>query len=228
MGYREIILGTPGLKTYHRLSGATSEASIGPDTATMTYTGTPPTVAGLIKDPNGAKSFNGTSQLGTFSTSSLGGGPVTLEFWFREITRIDWSTFAGHEAWPTSRMGVTRRAGEDNLITGWRDSVGGNDYGCAGPYLPLKPNFVVYTVNPTLTRGRLYVNGVLRDQQTHISALPAGSLPFGVGGNSSGASANAVVDEVATYNVEMDDATQRKHYKAGLASGVLSGRLLPV
>lgn len=226
MGYREMVLALPGLKTYHRLDGGGTEASIGPDTALMTYSGSPASAPGLVKK-NPAKSFNG-SQLGTFSTSSLAGGVVTLIFWFKELVRVDWSTFAGHDDWPNSRMGVTRRAAEDNLISGWRDGVGGNDYGCVGAYKPLDVNFVVLTINTSASRGNLYINGVLRDTQPHAGVLPAGSLPFGVGGNNVGPSANAIIDEVATLTTEMDTTTQAALYKAGLKSGVLAGLFLPI
>ena len=215
--YHDIVLATPGLRTYHRLSGGSTEASIGPDTALMTYSGSPSAAASLVTGGDAAKAFNGTSQLGTFSTSSLGGGAVSLEFWFQELSRLSWSTFVGHENHPTSRFGVSRRAAEDNLITGWRDGVGGADYNCVGPYLPLQRNHIVYTVSAAQSRGRLYINGVLVDTKTHQGVLPAGPIPFGVGGNSAGPSANAVIDEVATYAVELDQATVTQHYQAGTA-----------
>jgi len=215
--YHDIVLATPGLRTYHRLSGGSTEASIGPDTALMTYSGSPSAAASLVTGGDAAKAFNGTSQLGTFSTSSLGGGAVSLEFWFQELSRLSWSTFVGHENHPTSRFGVSRRAAEDNLITGWRDGFGGADYNCVGPYLPLQRNHIVYTVSAAQSRGRLYINGVLVDTKTHQGVLPAGPIPFGVGGNSAGPSANAVIDEVATYAVELDQATVTQHYQAGTA-----------
>lgn len=222
--YKDVILATPGLQTYHRMSGGASEASIGPDTALMTHTGSPPTVAGLIRDSNGAKAYDASTRQSTFSTSSLAGSALSIECWFQETTLADWSYVFGNDNDPTSRFNILRRAAESNLIANWMDT-GPTYFDCIGPYTPFRLTHVAATLGSNTLR--LYVNGKQVASTTVTGSMPAGSRPFRVA-RAGAQSVIGAIDECATYNVTLTAGQVAQHYKAGLASGVLAGLLLPV
>lgn len=228
MGYREVILATPGLATYHRMIGGASEASIGPDTATMTHTGSPVSVPGLIRDANGAVSYNGSSQYSTFSSAWAAGlSAMSIEFWFRETGRVDWSWLFGVDDNPLAQFSVVRRAAEDNLICGYSTAGGGSGSALVGPYKPLDRNYVAYTLGGGTLN--LYINGVLCSTATGPGTMGTGARTWRVAGSGNPSQyLNGVTDEVATYTATLSPTTVARHYKAGLASGVLNGLLLPV
>jgi hypothetical protein len=74
---------------------------------------------------------------------------------------------------------------------------------------------------------KLYVNAKFAGSQPAPGSMGTGARDWWAGG-ARGASFNGVLDELATYNVELSPGTIARHYKAGLAPGVLKGLLLPV
>lgn len=226
MGYREVILATPGLQTYHRMSGGVTEASLGPDTAVMTHTGSPTAAASLVAGGNQALAYNGSSQYSKFTSAWASGlTAMSLEFWFKESARVDWSFLFALDDWPDAQFGVIRRAAEDNLICNYSTSSGGLPAALTGPYKPLDRNYVGLALGAGVLE--LYVNGKFAGSQPAPGSMGTGARDWWAGG-ARGASFNGVLDELATYNVKLSAATFARHYKAGLAAGVLKGLLLPV
>lgn len=225
MGYREIILATPGLRTYHRMDGGASEASIGPDTVTMTHTNSPVSVPGLIKDRNAAKQYSGGTMYSSFTTNALSGATQgSIECWFREDSLVDWAHLFQHDNWPTSRIQPIRNANSGQITAGWRDGVGGNDYSAPSlVYKQLAVNYVCVTFNGSLLK--LYVNN-LSSQGAMVGFFPVGSALFSA--NISGSQSLAgVLDECAIYNVELPASTVAAHHAAGRKAGILQGLILP-
>lgn len=226
MGYREVILGTPGLVHYFRMSGGATDDDLGPGGATLTHNGGPVAAPGIIKDPNGSKRYSGTTQDSTFTTSAFAGlGTISYSFWMLEDSLVDWSHLVENDDWPTCRFQVLRNANSGNLTVGWRDGVGGADYGPTGPYQQLRPNHI--GVSADGTNIRLVANGVLVATSSMAGVFGSGSRTFRI--NKQGSQAHAgPIDEVAFFNVGLSVATFQRQYKAGLASGILAGLLLPV
>ncbi|MGB3328202.1 MAG: LamG-like jellyroll fold domain-containing protein [Thermomicrobiales bacterium] len=224
--YKDVILNTPGLVHYFRMSGGATDADLGPGGATLTHNGSPAAASGLIKDPNGAKRYAGTTQDSTFSTAAFAGlGTISYSFWMMEDALVDWSHLVENDDWPTCRFQVLRNAASGNLTTGWRDGVGAADYGPAGPYRQLARNHV--GVSADGTNIRLVINGVQVGISGMAGVFGSGTRTFRI--NKAGTQAHAgVLDEVAFFNVGLSVATFQQQYKAGLASGILAGLLLPV
>lgn len=225
--YKDVILNTAGLVHYFRMSGGATDADLGPGGATLTHNGGPVAAPGIIKDPNGAKRYSGGTMDSTFVTSAFSGATaMSLECWFREDALVDWAHILENDDWPTCRMQILRNANSNTLSTGWRDGVVGVDQGgAAGAYRQLQPNHVVFSADGT--NLRLVINGVLTNTWAMSGAFGTGARTFRV--NKAGSQALAgVADEIALYNVALPVATSQRHYKAGVAYGVLNGLLLPV
>jgi hypothetical protein len=102
LGYRDLIVSTPGILGYWRLGEASGDALDALDIAALTPTGSPTRGApgALLADPDGAVSLNGSSQyLTRASMSHLHPGDVfSLVLWFRRTAtgaRDLWCTGTG-------------------------------------------------------------------------------------------------------------------------------------
>lgn len=224
--YSNIILATPGLRTYHRMNGVSSEASIGPDTATMTHTATPSTAAGLVIGGDSARGYTGTTNYSSFSSSALSGATAgTLECWFQETSLVTWEHIFENDNYPTSRFQIIRSASSGDMIVSFKDPVGGGDYNAQGPYNQLALNHVVGTFDGSFVR--LYINGVQKAATAMAGFFPAGSVTWSA--NRAGTECFVgTIDECAIYNVALTPGTIARHYKAGLKDGIPAGFLLPV
>jgi hypothetical protein len=119
--YKDVILATPGLANYFRMSGGATDADLGPGGATLTHNGGPVAAAGIIKDANGAKRYSGGTMDSTWTTAAFAGlATMSLECWFREDSLVDWAHIIENDDWPTCRMQVLRNANTGNLSSGAR------------------------------------------------------------------------------------------------------------
>lgn len=224
--YRDVILATPGIRTYHRLNGGASEASIGPDTALMTHTGSPVSAPGLVAGGDSAKRYSGTGMESSFSSSAFSSATAgSMECWFREDSLVDWAHIFEQDDYPSSRLQIIRWANSATITVGFRDPVAGSDFNATGPYVQYAINHVVATFDGSFLR--LFVNGVQVAATAMTGFFPAGTRTFRV--NKQGSQQHAgVTDEPALYTVALSPATVAQHHKVGRAAGLLKGLLLPV
>jgi surface antigen len=214
-GYHDMVLATPGLVTYHRMSGGSTEASIGPDPALMTHTGSPASAASLVTGGDGAKQYTGTTMESSFTTTALSGATAgSLECWFREDALVDWAHILEQDSYPASRFQIVRQASSSTITVGFHDPVAGTDFNATGAYTPLGLTHVVATFDDA--NLRLYVNGAQIASVAMTGSYPVGSHTFRA--NKAGAEQLVgVIDEVAVYNVALDAATVLDHYLRGTA-----------
>lgn len=228
--YTQVVLATPGLVNYWRMTSTTSDpAMVG--ALALPHVGSPATVGSLVTDPSDtARSYNGSGQYSSVaSTWAAGLSALSIECWFRETSPVTWSWIIGQDAHPNARFQIVRRSAESNLSIGYRDPVAGTDHGGFGPYTPLGLNFVTVTVSQA-NGVRMMVNGKVSvsDPTPIANPFPSGSFNWVVAGNGSG-SLNGVVDEVAHYSNEQTLDQHRARYRAGLRDRAATpGLMLPV
>jgi len=216
--YAGLILATPGLKSYWRLSDTSGAAVDEKGVANGTYVGSVTRdVLGLLgNDTDKAADFPGTTGNYIDLGNPLPAGPqLTVEAWVKFTT-----TQTNAQFFSRSTLGNVWTLGFDGFSRwSWFIRAAGTiDTTIIDNVAPVPG---VHHVVATFTNGgvvALYLDGVLVDSKPAPSGNPSGSNAIYIGAKSSTSEPfTGTMDEAALYDVALDVTQVFAHYRAGLA-----------
>jgi hypothetical protein len=191
-----------------------------------TYANSPTFFApgGIVNDPDGAVTFNGSNQYGQVaSPTSLptGAGTRSVEAWFKTTSSSNQSIFSYGTLGNAQMFGLMLATPTQFLMWNWG---GSNDQAVnlAAAVNDGAWHQVVETYNGT--GETLYVDGASVGTKTVALNTVMGATGFGIGANImngdtySGKYFNGSVDDVSIYNVALSAATVANHYHVGHGS----------
>lgn len=218
--YEAEILGTSGLAGYWRLgepSGTTAvDASGNGMTGTIAGSPTMGTTGLLTGDADTAITFDGSDD--TVSMGDVldvtGTAPFTIEAWVSRTAdnafRVIASKYDGTNGWLLIWNGSYQPYIE-------RNGGGVSNNVIATTALALNTTYHIVAKYDTDQTLRIFINGVEDAAPVLLTSSVAGtSSPFRIGALSAGSNyAPAIIDDVAFYDVALDDATILNHYQIG-------------
>lgn len=170
----------------------------------------------LIGDPDTAVSFDGSGRLLLPAGEDFPGtAAFTIEFWIKDATPTPLCFVVDHTDYSSGRKGWSVFAG-DNL--GFERYASASNFNGTATPSPSKNEWhhVVATTNGT--QQSVFVDGILKANNTVTATLPALSIPYAVGGQNcdcSGQRFVGVLDELAIYDKALLSERIATHFAAG-------------